>query len=413
MILSGAEPSSTLVAVLSGTVLSVLPPPEEITPEQARGALVGLGFAGAAVGRYYQERDPAYRAKPERAFDPLRVGPRRIPFLDYVARLAARTGAGHPARDSFVSLVRWNAPATEARWAGQRLVSVPSEFADGRTCTYTGDEGERRFFELAKLSETLEIAVNEQLQPLSDDASDLTSTQALLRVETACGLLAALRQINLDFVAAREGGALSPDHFMDVLRQFAVHWRVGDLPPSGALDAEALKRDLLLGTGGADYERHLSGVFPALLEVDRTAVSRLALRPLRLDRDALEAMPAAALADLGRRCPALYAWYGLLDASARASAVHLMLAKRYLFNFNRVRERTLAGARPDPDPVVPNDSGTTGMTEARLQELSGSRRDHCLRRLRQMRPAAGAPARPAALVPDELRAAVGFAPRTG
>ena len=42
---------------------------------------------------------------------------------------------------------------------------------------------------------------------------------------------------------------MPPEHFMDVFRQFAVHWTADDIPPSGALDPEALKRDFLLGIG--------------------------------------------------------------------------------------------------------------------------------------------------------------------
>ena len=55
--------------------------------QEARRLVVLLGFAGAGLGRHFQERDPAHRRQPERAFD-LTVGVESVPFLDYFARLA-------------------------------------------------------------------------------------------------------------------------------------------------------------------------------------------------------------------------------------------------------------------------------------------------------------------------------------
>lgn len=43
----------------------------------------------------------------------LTVGVASVPFLDYFAGLAAQTGAGHPHRDAYASLARWNLPASE------------------------------------------------------------------------------------------------------------------------------------------------------------------------------------------------------------------------------------------------------------------------------------------------------------
>src|SRR5947199_7154096 len=107
------------------------------------------------------------------------------PFLAYYARLADRTGTGHCARDSYACLTRWNVPTTEAWWAGERLAVLDGVFDDGLVRTYTGVADESRFFELIKLSETIERAANGLLLPLSDQVIDLHSAEAVLRVGRA------------------------------------------------------------------------------------------------------------------------------------------------------------------------------------------------------------------------------------
>ena len=46
-------------------------------------------------------------------------------------------------------------------------------------------------------------------------------------------------QLFLDFATPTPALGMLPQYFLDVFRQFAVHWTPGDIPPSGALDAEA------------------------------------------------------------------------------------------------------------------------------------------------------------------------------
>jgi hypothetical protein len=177
------------------------------------------------------------------------------------------------------------------------------------------------------------------------------------------------------------------EHFMDVFRQFAVHWTADDIPPSGALDPEALKRDFLLGIALPDYGRHVRRLFPALLADERTAIEALMTQPTLPQRLLASlgvdpAWPAAAdPADLRRlvgREPALADWYGLLSAHARAAGAHLMLSKKFLFKPQNLRDQTGVGDQP----LVSNRSGTTGMTETFLERLTRARREHLLAPLR-------------------------------
>jgi hypothetical protein len=110
-------------------------------------------------------------------------------------------------------------------------VSVP----DTSTRTYTNDPGEVSFFELLKASEAYELAVNDTLEPVARGEVGVLSMDAGERVELATRLLASLYRLNLGFTRlSSQGRGLGIDHFMDVFRQFAVHWQAGDIPPSGA-----------------------------------------------------------------------------------------------------------------------------------------------------------------------------------
>ena len=284
-ILAGQRGPGTLVRALN-EVAAVLPDPSTVTPTQAQRLVVDLGLAGVSVARHFQEEDTARKAIPEAGFEPIVVGPARTAFLTYFQALADRTGTGHPPRDSYASLVRWNLPATTVQWAGETLVTLPGVFDDAAVHTYTGHPSELRFFQLLKTSETVERAVNLMLQPLSDETVDLLAEPGRERVRRATALLTVLRQLSVDFAALPPEEGLQPTHFLDVFRQFAVHWRVDDIPPSGALDPEALKRDLLLGIAMPDYPRHIHRVYASLLDQERAELDQL------LDRQRL---PAALL----------------------------------------------------------------------------------------------------------------------
>jgi hypothetical protein len=388
-ILDGDLPWSMLAETVTRHVLADLPAPEAFSPAEARKLLVHLAFVGAAVARHYQERDSAHRATPARAFDRLRVGPDRIPFQPYFARVASQTRSGHPARDSYITLVRWNVPTVEVRWSGTRLARVPGAFGDHEVRTYTNDCGERAFFVLTKKSEALERAANAMLEPIASGAVALRSAEAIHRLRVAVTMLTALRQLGSDFAALPIDTGLRPGHFMDVFRQFAVHWEPGDLPPSGAQDPEALKRDLLLGLDLPDPAGHVRRQFPVLLAADRTALTRLMGRPplpttvlaeFGLDGATLAEMSADQLRRTVRRFPVLAAWYLVLSAHARAAGVHLMLAKKFLFRPGEAR----ANAGIPDTGVVPRNRGTTGMDESFLERLTRLRHNHLLAGLHQI-----------------------------
>ncbi|GAA2856201.1 hypothetical protein GCM10010517_14490 [Streptosporangium fragile] len=409
-ILSGRERPGALASELARSVLAGLPDPETFTPGEARRLVTLLGLAGASVARHYQEEDLTRMARPREAFATLRVGPREIPFLGYFARLADATGTGHCHRDSYASLVRWNTPTAEVSLDDHVVAVVPGSFDDTRVRTYTDEPGEVSFFELLKKSEAFERAANDILEPISDGTVDILSPEAERRARSAALLLTGLYRLNRDFAHRSPGrGGLDADHFMDVFRQFAVHWESGDVPPSGAQDAEFLRRDLLLGIAFPDYHLHVKRVFPALLEDERKALTEHMGRPpltavllaeLGLDGAALEAMPSARLRATLRRHPILGVWYLLLTANARIGAVHLMLAEKYLFKPQRRRDDAGLGDRP----LVSNRTGTTGMDEPVLTRLARARQQHALRRLGRLHAADATRPPPAASEPTGVPA---------
>jgi hypothetical protein len=263
------------------------------------------------------------------------------------------------------------------------LASLPG-VTESEILSYTGDPSERWFFELVKRGQTLEAAANSVLEPLAEGPdSALVSAEGLARVRVAVALLEALRQLFLEFADATREDGMQPAYFMDVFRQFAAHWVAGDIPPSGALDADALKRDFLLGTVDEQYVRHVDRMMPALLAAERTAVGRrMGERSLPdrllamsgLDRDTVEGLSPDQLRALTIANPSLEAWHRLLSSHARSSGAHLMLSKRFLFNPQRRRDEEGIGDRT----LVSNRRGTTGMDESMLDRLTRMRREHSL-----------------------------------
>ncbi|MFL6111211.1 MAG: hypothetical protein ACJ786_07655 [Catenulispora sp.] len=385
-ILSGA-PLEALIAGFRRNVLEELPEPESFSRQDARRVLVVLGLAGSSVARHYQEADLSRKARPQESFDRLRAGPHGLPFLAYFAAVAEASGAGHGDRDTYASLVRWNAPTTEVRMDGRVAALIPGCFPDLRIRTYTADPGEISFFALLKKSEAFELAVNEALEPMAAETIDILAPEAAVRVSDATRLMRALIHLNQSFAAVPpEQGGLKTDYFMDVFRQFAVHWRPADLPPTGAADPEFLRRDFLLGIDFPGYADHVHHVFPALLAAERVMLDgcmrRRPLGPsllaaLGLDPGDLAATGSQALRATVRAHPELAGWYLLLAANARFSAVHLQLTEKFLFRPQRVRDRSGLGDRP----LVSNRRGTTGMEPPLLVRLTRARSRHALRAL--------------------------------
>ncbi len=388
-ILGGDTPPGRLADELRDDVLPRLPAVGRLSGTEACRLVVRLGFAGASVARHYQEWIPDAKQHPERAFDQLRADDR--PFRDYFAALAEQTGTGHYGRDSYASLVRWNVGTLVVR-QGDRVVAVlPGVFDDGRIRSYTGTAGEERFFLLVKQGEAIEAAVNEALGPLRRDSAGPTSAEAVAGLRDATGLLVALRRLFLDFAALPPEESMPAEHFLDVFRQFAVHWTVGDIPPSGALDPEALKRDFLLGIAIPGYDEQVRRLFPALLAAERSEIDELMGEPtlpqrlltvLGIDPAGLRTADPADLQRLIAGQPTLVDWYRLLTAHARAAGAHLMLSKRFLFKPQRARDAAGLGDQA----LVSNRAGTTGMTETYLERLTRARQEHPLAPLRAVVP---------------------------
>jgi len=386
-ILSGDIPPGMLADQARG-VLPHLPVVDRLTAAQAQRFVVRLGFVGASVARHYQEWNPGGKATPERAFDGLVADGR--PFRDYFAALADHTGLGHYSRDSYASLVRWNVGTLEVRHRDELMSVLPGVFDDGRIRSYTGSPGEERFFLLIKQSEAVELAINDMLDPLSRGELGLLAEEAIERVRVATDLIYAMRRLFLDFASLPPERSMPADHFLDVFRQFAVHWTRDDIPPSGALDPEALKRDFLLGIGLTGYDQHVRRLFPALLDRERNTIEELMAQPtlperllagLGRDPAELRADAAGGGAELRRLVgehPALLDWYRLLHAHARAAGAHLMLSKKFLFKPQRRRDEAGQG----DGPLVSNRRGTTGMNELFLEKLTRARQEHALAPLR-------------------------------
>ena len=414
-VLAGGTPPAELAEQVRRMVLPGLPAVATLSPAGAQRLLVRLGFVGASVARHFQEWTPGGLQTPERAFDGLAAGTGAVPFRDYFAAVADRTGTGHYGRDSYASLVRWNVGTIQVRAGSELLATLPGVFDDGRIRTYTGSGAEERFFRLVKQGEAIELAVNETLGPLTGDDVHLLGDDARVRVRQATGLIMALRRLFLDFAAEPPERSMPADHFMDVFRQFAVHWTAGDIPPSGALDPEALKRDYLLGVGLDGYDEQVRGLFPALLPAERAEIAALMDRPtlperllasMSLDAGVLRTAAPADLRRLAARDPGLLDWYGLLTAHARAAGAHLMLSKKFLFKPQHRRDQAGLGDRP----LVSNRAGTTGMNETFLERLTRARQEHQLAPLRSvLYPAENADNTPATGVRSDLGTATSVA----
>ncbi len=375
-----------LVVRANHRVLHTAPIPEELTPLQAKQLVVDIGLLGASIGRHRQESNLELLRTPQSSFLSLVASQDNIPFLDYMRRLAQRTHTGHPSRDAYASLVRWNVPTIEVKWQGQVLGHNHSVFTNNVVRTYTGNQGEELFLILLKKAEALEASVNELLYPIVSGSVQVNSSHALEATILATTLLDAVHQINLEFTAKDEFGQhiFETAHFMDILRQFAIHWTAGDSPPSGAQDPEFIKRDFYLGYQFTGYTKHVYKIFPALLAPERNALEQAMRLPnipsllaslIGIDAAIFANGSPAQLLQLAVDYPCVIPYFFLMQANGRVASSHLMLTKRFLFKPMRERER-----RNIPDsPLVSNRAGTTGMLENLLEALAKPRRNHMLR----------------------------------
>ena len=384
-ILAHEVPPGRLAEQVTEVLFPLLPDVGRMPPDEAKRLVVRLGFVGASLGRHYQEWTPDGKRTPERAYAGLNVGD--LPFRQYFAALAGHTRTGHCPRDTYASLVRWNVGTLRVRRGHETMAVLPGVFDDGKTRTYTGTPGEARFFLLVKQGEAIELAINDVLAPLTAEDCSLLGADALTQVRLAGELLGALRKLFRDFAAQPPERSMPTDQFLDVFRQFAVHWTPEDIPPSGALDPEALKRDYLLGIALEGYDRNVHRLFPALLTSEREAIEALMGSPTLPERmlagigqsaATLRAADPAELRRLVGEHPGLTDWYVLLAAHARAAGAHLMLSKKFLFKPQQRRDAAGLGDKP----LVSNRAGTTGMNETFLERITRARQNHVLAPLR-------------------------------
>ncbi|MDQ4118272.1 MAG: hypothetical protein M3235_15115 [Actinomycetota bacterium] len=400
-ILAGRSRPETLVRELNHCRLATAPDPAGLPPRLARPLLTLLGLIGSSVALHAQQHDAVVLAEPARAFTGLAATADQMPFRDYVAAVAEKAEPGHPSKDSFTTLVTWNVPTTRLVWQGRELATRPGYFA-GPVRTYTGDRGETSMLTLVKKAQTFEEPANDALLPIVRREIPLHGPEAIERVRFARAMLDGLRAVFLEYFVPTDDGQLplTVKHFMDVFRQFSVHWDTGDVPTSASQDAEQIRRDYYLGIDFRGYDRHIARVLPALLPAERRLVDEAMQLPsipelvlARLPRPATTVRSAADMHALAREHPHVVDYHLLLQAHARAGSAHLGLAKQFLFNPMRERDRH---GLPDA-VVVSHRVGTTGTPERLLDELTDGRRRHPLRFLarlpsRTLRTAAGVPA---------------------
>jgi hypothetical protein len=386
-ILGGEVPPGRLAEQCTEVLFPLLPQPDRVPAEQAKRLAVRLGFVGASLGRHYQEWTPDGKRTPERAYDGLTIAD--LPFRQYFGVIAERTGTGHCGRDTYASLVRWNVGTLKVLRGTETMAVLPGVFDDGKVRSYTGTPGEERFFLLVKQGEAIELAINDVLDPLTRAQENLLGAGALERVRLAIELLNALRELFRNFAVLPPERSMPTDQFLDVFRQFAVHWTADDIPPSGALDPEALKRDFLLGINLDGYETNVRRLFPALLTAERETIEPMMAEPTLPERmlaalgRSAASLRAAEPGDLVRLVgehPGLADWYMLLAAHARAAGAHLMLSKKFLFKPQQRRDAAGLGDKP----LVSNRAGTTGMNETFLERITRARQDHPLASLRNL-----------------------------
>lgn len=389
-VLARQIPFAELINLING-FLKQIPDIDHLYTIDTKRLLVILGIWGSSVIRHYQEAHPGtVKQFPDAALKCLTIGEKKGDFREYFNQLAHLSETGHPPRDAYASLVRWNTPTSTVYWNNQPISQLEGVFNDNYIRTYTDDIGEQLILELFKRCEALEKAANDALAPLwNGSVGNFSNDEVLYRFTLATHMLAGIQRLMLDFPFGDSRGKLTADYFIDVFRQFAIHWDVDDVPPSGPQDVEFIKRDLLTGMGLPRYIQHVHRIYPGLLEEERNELSKLfhlqalplqLLERVGLTHPSLDILSKEDLALILKENPVIVYCYVFLCTNARLSAAHLMLAKRYLFKPMRIREKL--GVAAD-DAAVPNENGITGLAEGALERLNQGRKHHLLIRLAQ------------------------------
>ncbi len=120
-ILARTASPQALVYALRTEAFPLLGVPESYHPVEAEQITTLLGMWGSACVRHHVEHGLVPATDTRAIFDQLRI--RSEPFREYLGRVAARTGTGHPDRDTYTSYFHWNPPAVHVEFAGQRWTS--------------------------------------------------------------------------------------------------------------------------------------------------------------------------------------------------------------------------------------------------------------------------------------------------
>ncbi|KOV80710.1 hypothetical protein ADL03_32030 [Nocardia sp. NRRL S-836] len=354
-------------------MLAELPEVAELSRDDVRRLLVGLGFCGSAVARFAVETGQEV----EQAFGDLRAGRSGYAFRRYYADLAQASGAGHPPRQAFASIITWNAPTVVVSADGMPDTRIASAYSDGRTRTWTGTSDESNLWRLFKKSVALGAAANDSLSPLISGEVEVESPEFVRRALLATELIDRMREEMRSFTVRRPvgGGSMSVEVFMGEIRQYGVPWDPGTEAPSGPHEAEWLKRDMMLGQRSPEYVAQVRRRYPQLLEGDVRGVED-AIRSPSLEQVVRQAclhrLSSGHDSRRTRLLSGVLAVRAVHRAAGLCAAAHLGLARRFLFVPRR--RRAPAGERPDPEvTAVANDAGITGMTESVVKRLTERR----------------------------------------
>ncbi|MEV0220425.1 hypothetical protein [Streptomyces sp. NPDC050704] len=385
-ILAGQAPPESLVEAIREEAFPHLAvDPGSYGPREAERITTLLGMWGSACVRHYVQhrRVPATDTRALFA----QLGIRDDSFRGYLGRVAERTGAGHPDRDTYVSYFHWNPPAVHVRWAG-RTWTARGAFGDGRVRTHTGDLREVELLLFVKKAEAVERAANELLEPLT--VQELATEEAVERMTAAAGLLNVVHRLFADFTRLPIDRRVTPEFFTDTWRQYTNHWEPGDFPPSGAADVEFIARDFLLGIDVPDYPSYVRRLYPALVTdgqelltrlMGRTPIPDQLLERVGITPADLARASAEELLRIAAKHPELAACYLLLAESTRLASAHLNFGRRFVFDLRRSRDEE---GMPDT-PVMSSRIGSTGIRESFMDELKRGRRGHRLTALERVR----------------------------
>jgi hypothetical protein len=376
-----------MAIVLNEALLSRTPRVATLSDEEALQMLVILGIIGSSVERHAQQQfikqestgegaDFSHRgamSTPGKGLAALYVN-QTIPFLSYFQHVADIVG--HPHRDSVMTLNDFNGPGVEVRHpiTGQSIYTLPALFNDGRFLTYSDNVSEVNFYGLIKQTLALQIVANQYIEYLQQPTTALDSREAIEAILTATYLIWAVKAKIIDFMNHK---TFEIDFFLDIFRQYACQWYADRYlkPPSGANDAAALLRDVMLFDnlvppidGFPGFRGHVQEVCTVLLPEHRKqlntamgldSVEARIFNRLGISKADFAELAGPSLSAIVQDSPWLLAYLQLYNAQRDMSRVHYALVLKYILRPKQSRD-----AKDDPREyitIVNNARGTTGM----------------------------------------------------